>query len=267
MTDLMKLLIVAIVMEGKGGVGKSLIAQLLKAALEFDGKNAVHVVDTDSTNSSMVQIFGQDNVDFVDFADESSLGQFGLLIDNLRDQTFHAAVIDSGARDEQAMTARIPAMLHRIGKTKTNAKIVVLRPITLSSHVQANAEAFCLGPAKSLEIPVVLVKNLGQGRKPADFAAWENSDRRKKCLEAGAAEIDLPNLGARWSDECSGFSLPIADVALANFDKVAAVDRAEAEKLFTPAVRMWFAEYLDDVVGRLQTGIESAIANKSTISK
>jgi hypothetical protein len=30
----------------------------------------------------MVQIYGENNVDFVDFADESSLGQFGLLIDN-----------------------------------------------------------------------------------------------------------------------------------------------------------------------------------------
>ena len=221
--DFMAIFCLVIVMDDKGGIGKSLLAQLLTALLRCncDKEEDVLVIDSDSENSTSYQIDPQARM--LDLK-RNREGAFLNAFKRVRDGTCRHIVVDVGAREEQPMTAMLPWLLSIV--RRLGGRIIVARPITLGSHNQRNARRF-MDTADHLDIPVILVQNEGQGRDGEYFEDWRNSRTCEQCLELGAAQTEMLDFGVRNSDEAIGFGLSLADCAVQNFEKIDDVEERE----------------------------------------
>ena len=84
------------VLDNKGGVWKSTIAQTVVTTLAEDGKRSVEIVDSDTSNSLMVSAFGDAAAKMIDLSEAKSGGRLYARMKSSADY----CVVDVGARDE-----------------------------------------------------------------------------------------------------------------------------------------------------------------------
>lgn len=248
---------------GKGGIGKSLVTQLITAALRTTHR--VRMIDTDHGNSSTASI--DPDATMVDLRDSAARGALLVQLQALAASQDGAVVMDTGAQEDGLVRA-VLAWLAREAR-KAGITVVPVLPLTLSSHAQGQAIAFA-EHAQSLGLPVLLVKNLGQGRKFGDYDRWLSTGARQAALDRGAVEVDLPDLGARWTDEAAGYGLSLADAAGGRFDKAAlGLDEARAAStiaaasiIFDASIRAWLNIFLGEVGDALMDGVAEAIIKR-----
>ncbi len=247
--------IAVIVLEGKGGVGKTLLAMVVTAMMREYGKN-VFILDTDTTNSSTFEM--EPGTKMADFSKIEVRGILDRAIKMMSLGQFAHLVMDSGARDESAIEVYLPWFENKL--RKIGVQLVIVRPITSASFVQRRASEFA---ERNPAIPVVFACNLGQGRNKQMFERWHGSDIRAAALASGVVEFDFADAGVRWSDEANGLGLTLADVALANFSKSPeGAEIAAAE--FDDDTQAWIALWLSEAVEAVRDAIFAAIANRKS---
>ena len=214
--DFLAALCVVIVMDDKGGLGKSLLAQIVAALLRSScsSESEVIMIDSDGNNSSSYQV--DPNARMLDLKNNKE-APFLQALRKVQEGSCRHIVVDIGAREERQMIAMLSWLLTVVGKQ--GGRVMVARPITLGSHNQRNARQF-MNMADKLGIPTIFVQNHGQGRDPEYFYDWQNSQTYAEATELGAVHTEMPNFGVRHSDEAIGFGLSIADCAMGDFSKI-----------------------------------------------
>lgn len=228
--------IFALVVENKGGVGKSLIAQILSIALDQKGDGRVQLIDADVATKSFSSVT---QARILDPNKIESVGAILNVIEDIASDVHSGAVMDTAGGDEEVIRSLLPWLTARA--REKGVRLLVARPITISTRVQAGASRFA---HDNRENWTLLVRNLGQGREKDDFAGWEASDARKFALANGAVEVELTNAGTRWGDEAAGFGLSLAEAALGRFDRLKDGERQFAESVFTRDIRSWLTVWL-----------------------
>lgn len=273
-----------IVLDDKGGVGKSFLAQVLAAIVRYFNGYTVRMIDTDFSNSSTAQIDGSTKM--LNLEERLQTGILINLIRELASGTVSHAVMDVGAREEDKVRKLLPWLKTLVDKA--GGRLVVVRPITLGSHNQRNAAAF-MDPATELGIPVVFVCNEGQGRQPAYFDRWKSTETCRAALEKGAVQTFLTDADVRYVDEAVGLGLSMMDVASADFSKLAfnevpdpaadpdarqefderhaeaKIDLALAQEFFTDDVIAFVNEWLRFNIQNIGSAIQEAIDKRAEI--
>ena len=241
-----------VVLDAKGGSGKSMIAQVCVHAL--GGRGHVECISTDTANSNLNQI-GLATLPPVDLAEPENIGHLLALADRVGKQT-QFALVDTGARDEARLLPFLPGLAQRL--KRNGAQLIVARPITTSHFCQANAlnHSRQLPPATSC----IFVRNLGQGREESHFKRWKESTERAEALRSGVVETVIDSLGPLIADNATSFNLSLEDVAHGDFRR-AGVDQDRAEKLFDLARQLFVAEFLEELGERFRAALTEAVRN------
>lgn len=252
--------VLAIILEGKGGCGKSFIAQIVREYLRGpEGDCNVRVIDSDVNNSSMAQI--DRDAKFAGLRSENDIASVGVISMTVRDLgegSIDGAVWDTAAGTEDIIRERVlPTLLPRALKMKV--PVVALRPITTSQFTQDAALEFAEWGAKN-GVATVFVRNLGQGRASKYFLDWDELDQRRAAIPP-ATEVVLPDLGCWVADEATSLGLSLGNVALGDFSRLGEKARAVAERKFSPEVQLAVADWLE--LRRIEFGvaISKAVAN------
>lgn len=233
--------VVTLVLENKGGVGKSRIAEILYYTLTDgeDPSKKVLVGETDSANRTMKMVGASE---FIDLTLVEWTGQLEYIGERIAAGEFDHAVIDCGARDETSMRAYLPEYARFLAEL--GVRLVVVRPLTLSTFVQNNAYRF-VTKVKTDDMSVIAVRNLSQGRTLAMFGSWLAKHARKQMLSAGVIEIDMQDAGPRWSDEAIGYGLSFADIVFGRYDKIKEdEDRKDAIAVFERPIQLFLGRWL-----------------------
>ena len=229
--------------EGKGGVGKSTCAGLAVEAVGQDCKRSVISVYVDTTNSTMASMYN--HVEMIDTSEEEAAGRIAAVLSTSSD----FMVMDMGARSESTFVNKILPRLWR-NRKRLDVEIVVLRPITTSGFVQANAVSFVMN-ATNFGVKTVLVRNASQGRTADHFSDWDKSPGRKVALELGAREMVLSDAGVRWGDEVPAYGLTFSAAAKGDFSRVEPKYLPSVERLFTPGVQAHLGFWVEENAERL----------------
>lgn len=273
-----------VVLDDKGGVGKSFIAQIIAAIVKYFEGHDVLMVDTDYSNSSTAQV--EPSAKMLNLDEKAQMGVLINLVKKLASVEGLHAVIDAGARDEGKLRERLP-WLTELAR-KAGGRVVVIRPITLGSHNQRNASSF-MDIAQLLKIPTVFVCNEGQGRQPEYFDRWKSTETCRIALEKGAVQTVITDADVRYADEAVGLGLSMLDVAVADFSKLnfaeelapdadpetqqdferrreeAALDRAAAIAFFTDDIVAFIAEWLRINIFNIGSAIQEAIERRAAL--
>lgn len=249
--------LVIFVLEDKGGVGKSVIAQMIAAMLSFEQKYLVQMVDTDFSNSTSAQIFT--GARMLNLNEKASLGAFSNLLRALKEKMFHHLVFDVGAREEKTVRLLLKTIVGLV--RALGGEVVVFRPISLGSHNQTNACNF-MDVAEPLGISTVFVVNEGQGRLVEYFDRWKSSVARSTALNRGAVETHIHDAGILYLDEAIGFGLSLTEIALRDFTKLSDEDRVAAEGVFTEDVCAWVNMWMCRSMMALAEATRDAIAKR-----
>ena len=241
-----------VVAENKGGCGKTLMAQICSEALasammmlpgdmRAGMQHPVQLIDADPGNQSLASVVH--NTPVINLEAPESMGQIILAIDQLKAGACGAVVMDTAGGDEGHLRKKLPKILAAL--KEAGLRMIVVRPVTLSSRVQAAAANFA--DTYGHQVGVILAVNTGQGRQIEYFekAGWFESQERALSLKK-AEEVVIEDAGVRWADEASGFGLTIADVALRRVEKLPPPEQAEADKVFTSDIRRWLQQWLSD---------------------
>lgn len=250
-----------ITLEGKGGVGKSMISQIaVETARGPDGLAQVRVIDSDVNNSSMAQIYPDAAFAAIRDANDAAeaVGTLLLAMRDIASGVVDSAIWDTAAGTEDIIRAKVLDQIV-LRARKENVNIVVLRPITTSVLVQQSAIDFAAA-ARERGIAVVFVRNSGQGRADKYFADW-HSHAERLALMPPAVEVVLPDLGCWVADEASALRLSLADIAQGRFDHLGPQARTFAETKFTPGIQLFVADWLQMRCQEFGDAIAQAIAN------
>lgn len=254
--DLTALKILILVIGGKGGIGKSLLSQIIAARLRAMFQQ-VFTVDTDHTNNTTRSI--DPGAKMIDLWDVKARGGLSLVFDAMKKASNCAAVIDTAAQEDKLIDDVMDWMAERA--TAAGVTIIPVLPIVLSVHNQRKAIDFSI-TAERLSLPLVYVTNHGQGRKKEDFdRRWSKTRSRAEALARGATETVLLDAGARYADEAGGFGLSLADAALGRFEK--AGDKAEeAAASFDENDRAWLNIALSETGAKVLAAASESIAKR-----
>lgn len=244
--------VMVVVAENKGGCGKTLLAQvcaealasamaLLPADVRAGMAQPVRLIDADPGNQSLASVCP--NTPVIDLQAAESMGSIMLAIDHLKSGLVGAVVMDTAGGDEGHFRKKLPKMVAAL--KEAGLHMIVVRPVTLSSRVQAAAVNFA--DTFGDQVGVIFAVNTGQGRQLEHFhdAGWFDSAERALGLKK-AEEFVLEDAGVRWADEAGGFNLTIADVALRRLEKLSPPEQAEADKAFGADIRRWLQQWLSD---------------------
>jgi hypothetical protein len=232
--------LLVLVMDGKGGVGKSVISGTVVFSFESLGE-VMAKFDTDTTNSTLTDMYAESKLIDVSKADWSS-PIVQAIRDIGKDGCPRMMLIDAGARDEAKIKLRMGIIATRMAEI--GGRVLVIRPITLSNYAQTNAVEYAMVTAKS-DIAVVFMQIVAQGREPEDFHEWNTSDSLKDAEATGAVNTFMSNLGVKHADNAVAYGLSFEDVAMGRFDKCGE-DEGRARKDFPPETQGWFLDWLDE---------------------
>lgn len=276
--------IIFIVLDDKGGVGKSFISQTVAAIIRYFETYRVAMIDTDYSNSSTAQI--DSDARMLNLDEKVWMGILLKVVRDLASKTIHHAVIDAGARDESKVRKLLPWLNDLV--RNAGGRIVVIRPITLRPHNQYNATQF-MKTAEKLKIPTVFVCNEGQGRFPEYFDTWNATAALRDALRKGAVQTSITDADVRYVDGAIGFGLSMLDIAVGDFSKLdfnevldpdadeevksdferrraeAALDKKLATDFFTKDIIAFIAEWLRINIFHIGTAIDEAIIRRDQI--
>lgn len=248
--------IFVLVVEGKGGVGKSVASQVATFALGLDGSH-VHVAESDLTNSTMAMVHGADKTTLVDASAADAHGYMYYLAERARDGEFDHVVFDTGARDETHLKPFITDLAKEI-VTDYGMHLVVIRPMTVSHFVQTNILRF-VEECKNERMGVVVLRNLSQGRNIAHFRLWEQMDSTKALLATPGVKLcDLMDAGVEHSDNVTSFGMTLVDAAAADFSKTGEND-AYARQVVHRAIQIHLNKWLQRQGKALRAAIYESV--------
>ncbi|WP_237479388.1 hypothetical protein [Lichenibacterium dinghuense] len=248
-----------IVLDQKGGIGKSVMVQIAYETIsigEKGAKNKVLVLDADFINKNLSRV-GLSGADDAVRADKKDLE--GVLFEAAEQMELglvHGVVVDSAAGSEHHFHQHLAPLAEHL--KSFGARLIVIRPITTNPLNQDNCIDFGRSKAMTGDMGVVMVRNFGQGREPDDYTIWMESDERREMLAAGMVECDLESAGALCSDLAAACGVSIADIARKTIAGLGLTGRKHeiATKYFTRRFQLFVARWM----ARQTITFESAFA-------
>ena len=240
-----------IVLENKGGSGKSTIAQICVETLKMDGSH-VHVIETDTSNSTMTAA-QLSTGDVISTRSDGFIGGFLEAIELIEMGAAQHCVVDCGARDEADIMMIIPDLAQKM--REIGGFLIVVRPISTNHFVQNNAVS-CADQLIGSDARVIFASNISCGRRAEDFKRWTSTKSFARLTEAGVVSIDIGNAGAVLADNATSFGLSFADVALARFDRAGRFETI-ARQLFDRRLQLATAEWLAKSTKSMRQAIET----------
>lgn len=208
-----------LVMENKGGTGKSTIALLLShMAIAENHKSSIALIDTDFNSSAIYSIYN-DITYMIDITNNENACWSEPF---LRRKSIDCIVVDGCTGSERALRRQLRDNILPVAE-EASRELIVVRPVTTSRFTQLNIASFCKEFADEIgngRIRLVLVRIEAQGRAPEDYEQWASSKTRGEILELGVVEMALDDLGTRYADEMVGAGLTFAQVAAGDFTGV-----------------------------------------------
>lgn len=246
-----------IVLDGKGGVGKSVISGTVVFSFESLGA-LMAKFDTDTTNSTLTDMYDDARLIDVSKADWSAPITYAIS-QIVEDGAPRMMLIDAGARDEAKIKQRLGMIATKMAAI--GGRLLVIRPITTSNYAQTNAIEFAMATEKT-DIAVVFMRIEAQGRTPEDFDDWKGSDAIKEALAAGAIDTFMSDLGVKHADNAVAYGLSFADVAMGRFEKLKK-DEARARQDLPPETQAWFLDWLVEHRERWLAAFREALAKRA----
>ncbi len=246
--------VLALILENKGGAGKSTIAQIVIETLRLNGEK-VHVIETDTSNSSMATTGLATGA----VASTREEGFEGALIEAIRMIDRHKvdnAVVDCGARDEADVMPLIPELAQEM--TRIGGKLIVFRPITTNHFIQNNAVE-CAKELRDTDAGVIFVSNISCGRRPEHFRRWYGTKTFNALTEAGVVSMEIGDAGPVLADNAVSLGLSFSDVAMGQLDKAGAY-AALARELFDDRLQFATASWLARSTRAMEEAIERCCA-------
>ena len=246
-----------VVLDGKGGVGKSVISGTVVFSFESLGA-LMAKFDTDTTNSTLTDMYSDARLIDVSKADWSAPITYAIS-QIAKDGAPRLMLIDAGARDEAKIKERLGMIATKMAAM--GGRLLVIRPITTSNYAQTNAIEFAMTTAKT-DIAVVFMRIEAQGRTPEDFDDWKNLGALKEALATGAVDTFMSDLGVKHADNAVAYGLSFEDVAMGRFDKLEE-DEDRARKDLPPETQGWFLDWLVEHRERWLAAFRDALAKRA----
>ncbi len=253
--------VLIIVLEGKGGVAKSVTADAVHYTFASLGC-ATLAAESDTTNSIMSSI--HDDVVFVNVMRpgwHTIIGEH--LLKMGQPGGADAVVFDTGARDDVHVRARLDYFAHTMARV--GGRVLVIRPVTTSGSAQRNAIDFAMS-TDGTTIATVFMQVRAQGRTEEHFGRWQSTGSLRKAKQSGAVDTWIDDLGVEEADEAVALGLSFADVAAENFAK-AGEGAGEARAYFDEAKVLWFQDWLETQKARWLPVFRQALANRKVASQ
>lgn len=227
------------VVEDKGGVGKSVICDIVHAGFSHLGKK-VGLIDIDGSNS----VGCMQHADAI-FADTSDEGWQAAISKEIRGmmspEGLDVLILDSGARDGVRFQAELHGFASKM--SRVGGRMLVIRPVTTNIFTQENAAQFAID-TQSTDVAVVTMEVRAQGRTEKHFLKWQNSGNYKAAGAAGAVPTFVKNLGIEFMDDAVACRLSIGDIANENFSKPTAHKRSR--ELFDDTSVVWAQDKIEE---------------------
>lgn len=246
-----------IVLDGKGGVGKSVISGTVVFSFESLGA-LMAKFDTDTTNSTLTDMYGDSRLIDVSKADWSAPITYAIS-QIATDGAPRMMLIDAGARDEARIKERLGVIATKMAAM--GGRLLVIRPITTSNYAQTNAIEFAMATMKT-DMAVVFMRIEAQGRTPSDFDDWKNLVALNEALATGAVDTFMSDLGVKHADNAVAYGLSFADVAMGNFEKLGE-DEGRARRDLPPETQGWFLDWLVEHRERWLAAFREALVKRS----
>ncbi|WP_100962766.1 hypothetical protein [Bosea sp. FBZP-16] len=249
-----------IIVEGKGGVGKSVNADA--ANYIFASMGCVTLTaESDTTNSIMSSI--HDNVVFVNVTRPGWHTIIGKHLQRMGQPGGAGAVIfDTGARDDVHVREKLPYFVQAM--EAVGGHVLVIRPITTSGSAQTNAIDFAK-TTTGFGIATVFMQIRAQGRTEEHFRRWSATESLREAKQLGAVDTWIDDLGVEEADEAVALGLSFAAVAAEDFDR--SHDPEAARAYFDEAKVLWFQDWLETQKMRWLPVFREALANQRAASK
>lgn len=227
--------------EDKGGVGKSVICDLLHAGFsQHDMK--VGLIDIDGSNS----VGCMQHADAI-FADTNDEGWQATISKEIRGMSspggLDVLILDTGARDGERFQAELPGFASRMARV--GGRVLVIRPVTTNIFTHERAAQFATD-TENTNVAVVTMEVRAQGRTEKHFQKWRNSENYKAAIAAGAVPTFVKNLGIEFMDDAVACQLSIGDIAGENFGKPTAHKRSR--ELFDDTSVVWAQDMIDEQI-------------------
>ena len=234
-----------VVLDHKGGVGKSIMVQVTYETLcagESGATNKILVLDADFVNKNLSRVGLSAATDAVRADKKDFEGFLFEAAEQMEHGLVQGVVVDSAAGSEHFFHRHLPSLASYL--KSFGARLIIVRPITTNPLNQDNCINFGRSSAMTNEMGVVMVRNFGLGREPEDYAVWMGSDERREMLEAGMVECDLEGAGALCSDLAAACEVSISDIALKRIEDMNLTGRKLA------VARQYFSRRFQLFVGR-----------------
>jgi hypothetical protein len=244
-----------IVLEGKGGVAKSVTADAAHYCFSSLGYVTL-AAESDTTNSIMSST--HDDVVFVSAGKAGWHTTIGVHLQRMgHPGGADVIVFDTGARDEVHVRAKLDYFARTMAAV--GGQVLVIRPITTSASAQRNAIDFAATDGS--KIATVFMQVRAQGRAEEHFERWSATESLREAKEAGCVDTWIDDLGVEEADEAVALGLSFADVATENFAR-AGENEAEARAYFDEAKVLWFQDWLEAQRERWLPAFRQALANR-----
>ena len=189
---------VILTMDNKGGIGKSLDAEMVSSALVGAGYQVARI-DTDTSNSSFTTIYPDAKHVSVGEANVKAGGDLAAAILDAADSGADFLIGDTGARDEVRIVAHLAQILE--ATAQSGGRVIVLRPVNLNLAVHNNAVTFAERFAKDNSVSVLFAPSVACGRSITDFdLVWNSLNSVQKLLSLpNVAQFLIEDLGAVYA--------------------------------------------------------------------
>ena len=250
-----------VVLESKGGVGKSLTATVSYETLRvMTASDNILLLDADVVNRNLSRTGLTKAADALNAARIDFEGFLFEAAEQLISGEVDGVVIDSAAGGEENFRPHLAELARKLRLSNANVRLIIMRPLTTSPLVIDNISSFGTG-CLTADMGVVLVRNLGQGRSNEDFAEFDASPEYADLLKSGMVQCVLESAGARYSDLVTGFNRSFADIARNEPHELGLRGRPLdiARKVFTRPVRTFLARWLYRQTERFREGMIKSV--------
>lgn len=246
-----------VVLEEKGGVGKSVTAIASFETLRLN-EGKILLLDADQKNKNMARAGLTKAEDALDARRTEFEGFLFDAAEQLVENIVQGVVIDSAAGGEEHFRRHLGELARYL--REHGCRLIVVRPVTTSPLVHDNIASFGKNVMTN-DMGVVLVRNMSQGRTDEDFREWHESPDRADMIGRGAVECSIESAGAKFSDLATSCNKSFADIALKPVDELGLSGRTLqiAQRTFTRPVRLFLARWLLRQTNAFRTAFTESI--------
>ena len=242
------------VITGRGGTGKSTVAELMATTLHIP---PTMVFTTDTTNATARKIGLTTNSDVQLLGERPETAMLDMM-SPLMEQPEGVVIVDHGAREEPQLNGKWGAIIQKAAEY--NIELLVVRPIpndpTSRSTCTACAQKVINSGGRVFGVRIDQPK-----WTPSALTQWNNDATRQSLIAKGYVEVAIGVIPEISREASRRLGIALKDIAYMRFDRLEGSERLEAEKTFRWAAVTDLQMYLSETVDILQAGLSEVLRN------